>query len=129
MEPLDCDAVWSDVDDWVSILEIHQMERCREIQSPRALDPGRIRCALRPHDHLLARLFGDEHERNICFGSRTDQCALKLSISKVVGDTKLDVDVLLLGVGPDTDYCTGRAEKLAFVFNICACEGIHRRYQ
>ena len=48
MEPLDSDAVRSDVDDWVSILEVHQMERerCREIQPPRPLDPGRIRCAL-----------------------------------------------------------------------------------
>jgi hypothetical protein len=40
-------------------------------------------------------------------------------------DTQWDFDVL--GVGPDTDYCTGRAERLAFVFNIHACEGIDQR--
>jgi hypothetical protein len=43
----------------------------------------------------------------------------------VVGDTQWDFDVL--GVGPDTDHRTGWAERLAFVFIIHACEGIHKR--
>jgi hypothetical protein len=61
--------------------------------------------------------------RDIRCGARTDQCSL--SLSKVVGDTQWDFDVL--GIGPDTDYCTGQAERLAFVFSIHACEGIHQR--
>jgi hypothetical protein len=42
-----------------------------------------------------------------------------------VGDTKWDFYVL--GIGPDTDHCTSRAERLVFVFDTHTCEGIHHR--
>jgi hypothetical protein len=50
------------------------------IPTGRPLDPGRIRCALQRHDHLLARLFGDEYRRDIRRGARADQCRFKLSL-------------------------------------------------
>ena len=50
MVPLDSDAVRSNADDWLSILEVSQMELDLEghlqIPSRRPLDPRRIRCAL-----------------------------------------------------------------------------------
>ena len=127
MVPLDGDAVWSDVDDWVSILEIHPMEheQYSGIPSRRPLGFGRIWCALQRHDYLLARLFGDEHGRDIRCRARADQCAFNVSLSKVVGDTQWDSKILL-GVGTDTDHCTGRAKRLSFIFEIDACEGIHQ---
>ena len=127
MVPLDGDAVWSDVDDRVSILEIYPMEHEQYpgIPSRRPLDPGRIRCALQCYDYLLARLFGDEHGRDIRCRARADQCAFNVSLSKVVGDTQCDFKILL-GVGTDTDHCTGRAKRLSFIFEIDACEGIHQ---
>ena len=129
MVPLDSDAVWSDADDRVSILEIHQMEheQCQGIPSRRPLDPGRIRRALQRHDHLLARLFCNEHRRDICCGTWADQCAFKVSLSpRWSMILKWNFDVLL-GAGPDTDYCTGRAQRFPFIFEINACEGIHQR--
>jgi hypothetical protein len=42
-----------------------------------------------------------------------------------VGDTKWDSYVL--GIGPDTDHCTSRAERLVFVFDTQTCEGVHHR--
>ena len=128
MVPLDSDAVWSDADDRLSILEIYQMEHehCPGIPSRRPLDPGRIRGALQRHNHLLARLFCDEHRRDIRCGTRADQCAFKVSLSKMVGDTHWSFDVLI-GAGPDADYCTGWPPRLPFIFKVNACEGIHQR--
>jgi hypothetical protein len=84
MVPLDSDAVRRDADDRVPILEVHPVEHGRSPQIPplRPLDPRRIRRALQRHDHLLARLFGDEHGRDIRCGARTDQRALLLSLSE-----------------------------------------------
>jgi hypothetical protein len=101
-------------------------EQYQGISSRRPLDPGRIRCALQRRDHLPGRIFADEHRHVICCGARADQCAFRLFLSKVVEDTQWDFDVQL-GFGPDTDYCTGRVERLAFVFKFHACEGIHQR--
>jgi hypothetical protein len=80
MVPLDSNAVRSNADDLAIDPEIHQMaldsERHPQIPSRCPLDPCRIRRALQRHYDLLARLFGDEHRRDIRCVSRTDQCAL-----------------------------------------------------
>jgi hypothetical protein len=42
-----------------------------------------------------------------------------------VGGAKWDFYVL--GIGPDIDHRTGRAERFAFVFDTHTCEGVHHR--
>ena len=80
MVPLDRNAARSNATDRLSILESHQMEldfeRHPQISSRCPLDPRRIRRALQHHYDLLARLCRDEHRRDICRVSWTDQCAL-----------------------------------------------------
>lgn len=136
MVPLDSNAVRSNTDDRLSILETrwHQMELGSEqyLQIPTRcpLDPCRIRRALQHHYHLLARIFGDEHRHDIRCVSRTDRCAfIPFLLRPFCSSLRVMLNGVgcVLGIGPNADHCTGRAERLASGSGSHTCEGIHPR--